>query len=163
MFTDEELRQVDEIRSHYPTPLGAVMGLLHMLQDKYGHISGEAVTYTADLLGIPPENVLGVVSFYEMYHEHPTARFDLQVCTNVSCLLRGSDAVLEALRRRLGIGLGERTADGRFMIHEAECLGSCGTAPVLSLHKKYHENLTPEKVDALVDQLLQEAEQGGVA
>lgn len=153
MFTEEELQQVQEIRSHYPTNLAAVMGVLHMVQDKYGYISDEAITSVAKLLDIPEENVLGVVTFYEMYHQHPTGKFKLQVCTNVSCLLCGSDMVLKTIKDKIGIGIGETTADGLFSVHEVECLGSCGTAPVVSVNKEYHEKLTPESINALIDNL----------
>lgn len=153
MLTPEELARVDELKSRYPTNLAAVMGVLHMMQDKYGCISNERAQYVADLLEIPVENVLGVVTFYEMFHQHPMGRYNLQVCTNVSCLLCGSDMVLKTLKEKIGIGIGETTPDGLFTIHEAECLGSCGTAPMMSVNKDYHENLTPEKIGAIIDQL----------
>jgi NADH-quinone oxidoreductase subunit E len=153
MFSEEELNKVKEIRSHYPEPQAAVMGVLYLYQDKYGYISDEGIEYVASILGIPPEYVLGVVSFYEMFHQHPHGKFALHVCTNVSCLLCGSDMVLGTLKNRLGIGIGEKTEDGMFSIHEAECLGSCGTAPVISVDKKYYENLTPDKIHALIDEL----------
>jgi NADH-quinone oxidoreductase subunit E len=153
MFTEEELKQVEEIRSHYPDGQSALMGVLHLMQDKEGHISEEAMTYIAELLGIPAEKVLGVVTFYEMYTQHPAGKYNLHVCTNVSCLLCGSDMVLSTLKETIGIGIGEMTADGLFSIHEAECLGSCGTAPMISVNKKYHESLTPEKIRALIGEL----------
>lgn len=153
MFTEEELKKVEEIRSHYPTNLGAVMGVLHMYQDKYGVVDQEGVSYVAKLIDVPEENVLGVVTFYEMYHQHPTGKYKLQVCTNVSCMLCNSDMVLRTILEKIGIGIGEMTADGMFSVHEVECLGSCGTAPVLSLNKQYHEHLTPEKIHELIDTL----------
>lgn len=161
MFTPEELARVEVIKSHYPTPLGAVMGVLHMMQDKYGYISDEASQYVADLLGVPVENVLGVVTFYEMYHQHKAGRYHLHVCTNVSCLLCGSDMVLSTLKQRLGIGVGETTPDNLFTISEAECLGSCGTAPMISVNKQYHEKLTPEKITTLIDDLEKAAKEDG--
>ena len=154
MFDQEELEKVRELRTHYPTALAAVMGVLHMYQDKFGHISDDGCRYVADLLGIPVESVLGVVTFYEMYHRHPHGKYALHVCTNVSCLLCGSDMVLEALRKKIGIGPGEMTMDGMFSIHEAECLGSCGTAPMMSVNKTYAENLTASKINTLIDELV---------
>lgn len=156
LFTPEELQKVEEIKSRYPTRLGAVMGVLHMVQDKFGFISVERMQEVADLLVIPVENVLGVVSFYEMYHEHPVGKYNLQVCTNISCLLRNSDLVLATLKERLGIEPGEVTADGKFGIHEVECLGSCGSAPMMSVNKKYEESLTREKVNKIIDELMVE-------
>jgi len=154
MFTPEELQKVEEHKSHYPEPMAAIMGVLHMYQDKYGYISDEGAKYIADLLHVPVENILGVITFYDMYHRHPLGKHVLHVCTNVSCLLCGSDMVQKTLRERLGIGLGETTPDKMFTIHEAECLGSCGTAPMISVNKKYHENLNPEKINALIDALI---------
>jgi NADH-quinone oxidoreductase subunit E len=153
MLTPEERARVEELKSRYPTAQSAVMGVLHMMQDKYGYISDETAQYTADLLGIPPESVLGVASFYEMFHQHPLGRYNLQVCTNVSCLLCGSDMVLRTLKDKIGIGIGETTPDGMFTIHEAECLGSCGTAPMMSVNKDYHEKLTPDRINAIIDEL----------
>jgi NADH-quinone oxidoreductase E subunit len=154
MFTEQELAKVEELKSHYPSNLAAVMGVLHMMQDKFGYISAERAQYVADLLEIPAENVYGVISFYDMYHDHPHGKFKLQVCTNVSCMLRNSDMVVQTIRERLGVSFGETTNDGLFTVHEAECLGSCGTAPMMSVNKDYHENLTPESVNKLIDELL---------
>jgi NADH-quinone oxidoreductase E subunit len=154
MFNEEELKKIEEIRSHYPTGHSAVMGVLHMVQDKQGYVSGEAIDQVARLLDIPAEHVLGVVTFYVMYHEHPLGRYNLQVCTNVSCMLRGSDHIIDTVRRRLGIEPGQTTADGMFTLHEAECLGACGGAPAISVWKNYHENMTPEKMNAVIDALL---------
>lgn len=153
MFTEEELKKVEEIRSHYPTNLAAVMGVLHMYQDKFGYVAEEGISYVAKLIDVPEEHVLGVATFYEMYHQHPTGKHKLQVCTNVSCMLCNSDMVLKTIKDRIGIGIGEMTEDGMFSVHEVECLGSCGTAPVVSVNKQYHENLTPEKINELIDTL----------
>ena len=162
MFSHEDLATVEEIKSHYPTALAAVMGVLHLYQDRHGWVSDDGAAYIAGLLDVPAEHVLGVVSFYEMYHQHPIGKYNLQVCTNVSCLLCGSDRVLEVLRERLGIGPGESSADGLFTIHEAECLGSCGTAPMMSVNKDYYEKLTPENVVEVIDRLSME-EQGSMS
>jgi NADH-quinone oxidoreductase subunit E len=153
MFTPEELAIVDDIRSRYPTSRAALLGVLHLVQERDGHVSDAAAEAVAELLSIPAEDVLGVVTFYEMFRREPEGAHVLHVCTNVSCLLCGSDLVLATLRERLGIGPGETTPDGRFTIHEAECLGSCGTAPMLSAHGVYHERLTPGAVNALIDAL----------
>ena len=154
MFTTEELQTVEAIRARYPTSLAALMPVLHFYQDKYQYVSLEGMQYISRLLDVPVEHILGVVTFYEMYHEHPLGKFNLQVCTNVSCLLRDSDMVLDVIRKKIGIGPGETTADKKFTVHEAECLGSCGTAPMMSVNKDYHENLTRENVSTLIDQLL---------
>ncbi|MAT39925.1 MAG: NAD(P)H-dependent oxidoreductase subunit E [Ectothiorhodospiraceae bacterium] len=153
MFTEQELAHVEELKSRYPEKQAAIMGVLHIMQDKYGYIDEERATYVAELLELPPEHVLGVISFYEMYHDHPTGKYKLQVCTNVSCMLRNSDMVIATIKERLGIAMGEQTEDGLFSLHEAECLGSCGTAPMMSVNKDYHENLTPESINAAIDSI----------
>lgn len=153
MFTEEELQKVEEIKSHYPTNLAAIMSVLHLYHDKYHYISLEGMQYIASLLNIPAENVLGVISFYEMYHDRPIGTYNLQVCTNVSCMLRDSDMVLDVIKEKLGVSSGDTTSDKKFTVHEVECLGSCGTAPMMSVNKDYHENLTREKVEQLIDQL----------
>jgi NADH:ubiquinone oxidoreductase subunit E len=97
--------------------------------------------------------VSGVASFYTMYYKKPIGKYHLQVCTNVSCMLRGSDEIVRAIEGLLGIGLGETTADGRFSLDEVECLASCGTAPMMQVNEDYHENLTPESTIQLLDRL----------
>jgi NADH-quinone oxidoreductase subunit E len=97
--------------------------------------------------------VHGAVTFYTMYKQRPMGRYHIQVCTTLSCMLRGSDELLEHLKRKLGISEGEVGADGRFSLVRVECLGSCGTAPMLQLNDDYHEDLTPEKVDRLLEEL----------
>lgn len=154
MFTEAELKKVEEIKSHYPTTQAALMSVLHLYQDKYQFVSLEGMQYISSLLHIPVEHILGVISFYEMYHDHPLGKYNLQVCTNVSCMLRDSDMVLDVIKKKIGVGPGETTADRKFTVHEIECLGSCGTAPMMSVNKEYHENLTPENISSLIDSLI---------
>ena len=114
------------------------------------------MAYVAGLLELPPAFVASVASFYTMYYKRPVGRHHVQVCTNLSCALRGSDVIVDCLRERLGIGLGETTADGRFTLSEVECLGSCGTAPMMQVDEDFWENLTPESTLAMVDKLAQD-------
>jgi NADH-quinone oxidoreductase subunit E/NADH dehydrogenase (ubiquinone) flavoprotein 2 len=111
------------------------------------------MAYVAALLELPPAFVASVASFYTMYYKRPVGQHHVQVCTNLSCALRGAEEIVDCLRERLGIGLGETTADGRFTLSEVECLGSCGTAPMMQVDDDYWENLTPETTLALVDRL----------
>lgn len=154
MFTEEELKKVEEIKSRYPTTQAALMSVLHLYQDKYHFVSLEGMHYISSLLNVSVENILGVISFYEMYHDHSIGKYNLQVCTNVSCMLRNSDLVLDVIKQKLGVGPGETTSDRKFTVHEVECLGSCGTAPVMSVNKEYYENLTSEKISELIDTLI---------
>ncbi|MDH7515612.1 MAG: NAD(P)H-dependent oxidoreductase subunit E [Bacteroidota bacterium] len=152
VFTPEDLAAVEEIRKRYPTAQAALMGVLHLYTRRFGPITEKAIRHVAELLGLTPEDVLSVVTFYEMYHR-PPARWNILVCTNVSCRLCGAGMVLETLRDVLGIGPGETTPDGLFAVQEAECLGSCGTAPMLSVNEEYHERLTPDAIRALIERL----------
>lgn len=153
-FDETELRKAQEYISKYPSPMSAVMPLLWMIQDKYGWISLEGMKYVADLLKLPADHVLGVATFYTMYFKKPVGKFHLQICTNVSCMLRGGYKIFGHVSDKLGIKNKEITPDGKFSIEEVECLGSCATAPMLQINnKEYHENLTIETVDKLLTEL----------
>ena len=104
-------------------------------------------------MGFPLAWVSGLASFYTMYYKKPIGKYHLQVCTNVSCMLRGSDDILRVIEDRLKVGLGETTADGKFSLDEVECLASCGTAPMMQVNEDYHENLTPRSTLELIERL----------
>ncbi len=129
------------------------MPVLYLVQNKYGWISLESMKYVADLLNITPEHVLGVVTFYTMYNQKPVGKYHLQVCTNVSCMLRGAYELLNNLLKELNIKKGETTPDGLFTVTEVECLGSCGTAPVIQINDDYFENLNADKVKEIIESL----------
>lgn len=153
-FNEEELKQVKEHRLKYPDARSAVLPVLWMLQEKYGWISIDALRYAGDLLEVPYEHMIGVVTFYTMFNTKPKGRIHLQVCTNVSCMLRGAYDIFRHLSEKFGIKNKETTDDGLITIEEVECLGSCATAPVIQVNnKEYYENLTIEKVDELIELL----------
>lgn len=128
------------------------MPVLWLAQKEFGYLSTEVQQYVADLMGFPLAWVSGLASFYTMFYKKPVGRHHLQVCTNVSCMLRGSDEIVRAIAEQLGIGLGETTADGKFTFDEVECLASCGTAPMMVVNED-HENLTPQATIALLERL----------
>jgi NADH-quinone oxidoreductase subunit E len=109
--------------------------------------------FVADMLSIQPVEVYEVASFYSMFHLEPTGKCILEVCHTVPCWLKGSEELVQHIERRLNIKRGETTADGMFTLKTVECLGSCGTAPMLQCGSKYHENLTEEKMDALIEEM----------
>ena len=151
MFTEEELKKLDEIKSHYLDNKSALLPALWMIQEKYGWISTDNMKYIGDLLNVPYEHILGVVSFYTMFNEKPVGKYNLQICTNVSCMLRGGYELFRYISEKLGIKNKETTNDGMFTIEEVECLGSCATAPMMQVNnKEFYENLTPEKIDELI-------------
>ena len=153
MLSPENLKTLDRLRTRYPQSKPLVLPVLWMVQRQAGWISPEAMRYVAGLLDLPVSHIYGVVTFYTMFNTKPVGRHHLQVCTNVSCMLRGGDRLLDYACRSLGVEKGETTEDGRFTITEVECLGSCGSAPAVQVNDDYHENLTVEKFDALLNDL----------
>ncbi len=153
-FSPDALREYEEILGHYPQPRAALMPVLWLAQREFGWVGSDVQEYVAKLMGLPRAWVEGVVSFYTMYHTRPMGRHHLQLCTNLSCRLRGADEILSVLRRRLDVEPGKTTADGAFSLDCVECLGSCGTAPVIQLGSgPYFENLDVGTALALVDRL----------
>lgn len=132
----------------------AVMAALRIVQDQNGgYLTNELIEAVAEYLDMQPIAVYEVATFYSMYELKPVGRHKICVCTNISCMLCGSDQVVAHLQNRLGIKLGETSADGRFTLKEVECLGACVNAPMLQIGNQYHENLTPEKLDHILDSL----------
>ena len=153
MLNEENKNKVEELRKRYPTAQALVLPVLWMVQEQDGYISEDSMKYVGTLLNIPYSHILGVVTFYTMLQKKSAGRHHIEVCTNVSCMLRGSGKILEHIEKRLGIKVGETSQDKKWTLSEAECLGSCGTAPMLAIGDEYYENLTMEKVDSLLDGL----------
>jgi NADH-quinone oxidoreductase E subunit len=150
--TDFEAR-VDAIVARYPVPKAALLPVLWAVQEHDGWIKSEAEAWVADRLGVSAAHVHGAVTFYTMYKQRAMGKYHIQVCTTLSCMLRGCDDLMQHLRSKLGIHEGQVTPDGKFSLVRVECLGSCGTAPMLQLNDDYHEDLTLQKVDQLLDGL----------
>lgn len=152
-FTEENLKKLEEIKSHYPTRDAVLMPALWIAQEQFGWISIDVMKYIGDLLKIPYEHIYGVVKFYTMYNKSPVGKFHIQVCTNISCMLRGSYDILGYISKKLNIKAGETTEDKLFTLSEVECLGSCGTAPMMQVNNYYKENLTPDLIDKIIAEL----------
>lgn len=153
-FSAEALAEYQEILTRYPERRAALMPVLWLAQREFGWISTATMAYLAELMELPVGWVEGVATFYTMFYTRPMGRSHVQVCTNLSCQLRGADEILSALRRRLAIEPGETTADRKFSLDRAECLGSCGSAPVIQLGSgAYFENLDVDKALALIERL----------
>jgi len=152
MLSRASLEQVNREIAKYPPErkASAVMATLRIAQEEHGWLSVPLLDYVAELLGMRPIQVYEVATFYSMYDLKPVGKHKISVCTNVSCLLCGSDAIVRHLEKRLGIKLGETTADGRYTLKEVECLAACGGAPMFQIGKTYYENLTPQKVDEIL-------------
>ena len=148
--------EIDSWVAKYPEDQkqSACMAALRIVQDaNNGYLTEPLMDAVADYLDMPRISVYEVATFYSMYELKPVGKHKICICTNISCMLCGSDEVVEHLRKRLGIGLGETTDDGRITLKEVECLGACVGAPMFQIGEHYHENLTPEKIDAILDQL----------
>jgi len=152
-FSEKSLKRIEELKARYQQPQSVVLDALWMWQDEHGWVSGEGMQQIADALGIPVHHVYGVVSFYTMFNRKPVGKHKLEVCTNVSCMLRNSEAILKHMAEKLHITVGETTPDNRFTLVEAECLGSCGTAPVMQVGDEYYENLDVAKLDKILQSL----------
>jgi NADH-quinone oxidoreductase subunit E len=155
-FSEQGLAECKAIMARYPQEFGksALIPILHIAQsENEGWLSVPAMDTVAQLLGIQYIEVYEVATFYSMFNLNPVGKHVLEVCHTVPCMLRGADDVIAHIGKRLGIKPGETTADGLFTLKAAECLGSCGTAPMLQCGARYHEQLTPEKVDELIERL----------
>ena len=145
--------RVDKEAAKYPSRRAAVKSALRYCQEEVGWVSSGVVTAVATHLGLEPIEVYEVATFYDMFYTKPGGRHRIRVCTNVSCMLRGAETIVSHLKEKLGIKVGETSPDGRITLLEAECLGACGGAPMLVCGNQYFENLTTDKLDALLDQL----------
>lgn len=131
----------------------AMLPALHLMQEMLGYLTPEAMQVVAKKLEVSPEKVAEVATFYVMFRLGPVGKYAIEVCTNLSCSLRGAEHVVEQLESKLGIRLGETTPDGKFTLKEVECLASCGSAPCLQVNQEFFEHLTPQSVDQLVGTL----------
>ena len=153
MFGTEFEAKVDRLVARYPEPKAAILPVLWEVQKANGWVDLESERWVAERLGVSEAHVHGAVTFYTMYKTRPMGKYHIQVCTTLSCMLRGSDDLVRHLENKLKIKVGEVTGDGKFSLVRVECLGSCGTAPMFQLNDDYHEDLTLEKVDELLESL----------
>ena len=151
-FSPEREERFQELLRRYPTRFSAIMPTLWLCQEEWGWLRPGVPEWVAERLDVPVSRIYEIITFYTMYYTEDPGKYNLQVCRNISCHLMGSTTIVEHLKDRLGIRVGETSADGLFRLEEVECLGACGMAPMMQVGKHYYENLTPEKVDALLDQ-----------
>ncbi|MCW9025384.1 MAG: NADH-quinone oxidoreductase subunit NuoE [Gammaproteobacteria bacterium] len=156
LITDESRAEIDKWIAKYPADKknSAVMAALRIMQDQNkGFLTNDLMDAVAEYLEMPAIAVYEVATFYSMYELEAVGKHKICVCTNISCMLRGSDEIVAHLNKRLGIGLGETTSDGRITLKEVECLGACVEAPMFQIGDTYHGDLTPEKIDKILDDL----------
>ncbi len=155
LFSKNSLDKVAEIISRYPVgkQKSALLPVLHMAQDEFGGwLDVPVMDYVATLLNIEPIEVYEVASFYSMYNLKPVGKYMFEVCHTGPCMVSGSDNIIDYIKQKLNIGVGETTADGMFTLKTVECLGACGYAPMMQLGKHYREHLTKEKVDSIIEE-----------
>jgi len=153
MLNQENLQKAEALFKKYPQKKAALLPILWIAQEQEGWISQDMMKYVAGLVGVPYAHVLGVVTFYTMFNDKKLGRYHIEVCTNVSCMLKGSDRILERVEHLCGAKVGQTSADGKFTVSEVECMGACGGAPMLAIGEEYHEYLTPEKTEQLLTSL----------
>ena len=154
-FNEEQQKEFERLVSHYPFDKrkSAMLPVLHLAQDSFdGWLSSDVMDYVASLLQVEPIEVYEVATFYSMYNTKPVGKYMFEVCQTGPCMLRGSDDIINYIKEKLDIGVGETTKDGLFTLKTVECLGACGYAPMMQLGKYYREHLTKEKVDAILEE-----------
>jgi len=152
-FTEQNLQRIEQETKKYPVRKPALMAALYIAQEQNGFISFEVIKEIADVLGITSEEVLGVVTFYTMYHQKQMGKYHIQVCTNVSCMLRGGFEIWDQVKNKFGLDHMGVTEDKKFSLEEVECMGSCGSAPMIAINEDFYENLSKEKVDEILESL----------
>jgi NADH-quinone oxidoreductase E subunit len=153
MLSESTSRQIQLLMSKYPRKRSALIPSLQLAQKEAGFLAPETVQEIARIFDLSPIEVNEVASFYTMLFKKPVGKYVIQVCTNISCMLCDAEQILSHLTRKLGIQPGETSSDKKFTLLEVECLGSCGTGPVVQINEDYHEDLTPEKLDWILDSL----------
>src|SRR5438552_6560781 len=156
MVPQSLVEKFNNLTSKYPVKRSALIPILLSTQEEMGYLTPESVRFISDYLKIPEVQVYEVITFYSMLRTKPVGKYHIQVCTNISCLLLGGEEIFEHISRRLGIKEGETTPDNLFSLAEVECLGACCNAPAMQINYKYHEDLSVEKVNEILDQLKRE-------
>jgi NADH-quinone oxidoreductase subunit E len=153
MLSESLKTKFEQVISRYPLKRSAIVPLLMFGQDEIGYVSDELIEEVARAVNVRPIEVIEDIGYYSMLHRQPLGKYNFQVCTNISCLLRGGEEILAHCSKRLGIGHKQATADGKFSLEEVECLGACCGAPAMQVNYDFYENLTPDKIDALITRL----------
>ena len=151
-FSEEFETRFAEMVPHYPTKRSALVPTLLYAQDEVGYLSDEVIAEIATRLDLTELEVRNVISYYSMLRTKPLGKYHVQVCTNISCMLRGGEELLDHCKERLGIGHKQTTRDGVFSLEEVECIGACSWAPAVQVNYDFHENLTPETMDGILEQ-----------
>jgi NADH-quinone oxidoreductase subunit E len=152
IFSPELAARFDKLVTLYPMRRSALIPMLLYAQDEIGYISPAVIAEVAQRVGVQENDVISVLSYYSMLHTKPIGKFNVQVCTNICCMLRGGNELFDHCKKRLGIGNKGVTPDGVFSLEEVECIGACSWAPAVQINYDFHENLTPESMDKILDE-----------
>jgi NADH-quinone oxidoreductase subunit E len=159
-FSEQLEARYSDMLTHYPVKRSLLVPFLLYIQDELGYVTDESIEEVAQRLEITPLEVRNVISYYSMLRTRPGGKYNVQVCTNICCLLRGGEEMLEHVRGKLGVAVNKGTSpDGVFSVEEVECIGACSWAPAMQVNYDFHENLTPEKIDQILDEYRQKAAQ----
>jgi len=151
IFSPQLVTRFDALAAKYPVKRSALIPMLLYAQDEVGYLSDAVIEEVAERLSITPLEVRNVATYYSMLRFKPAGKFNVQVCTNISCMLRGGEEILEHCGEKLGLGHKQKTDDGIFSLEEVECIGACSWAPAVQINYDFHENLTPEKMDKILE------------
>jgi NADH-quinone oxidoreductase E subunit len=157
MFSQETEEKFKHLVSIYPRKRSALIPMLLLAQKEHGYVKAETINYVAQYLDLDPSEVDSIMSFYTLLRRRPVGKYHILICTNLACLLSGSDAIESCIKRKLGVNFGETTPDGLFSAIEFECLGSCTTAPCIQVNGEFYENLDVPKTERILDDLRKRA------
>jgi NADH-quinone oxidoreductase subunit E len=152
-FTPENLLEIEMLKTRYPSPQALALPLLWMAQKQENFISIDAIDVIAKICDNAPMEIYRVATFYTMFNLEPIGKYHIQLCKTLSCALNGKEEILNHIKKKIGIEVGETSKDGRFTLSQVECLGSCGTAPMMQINETNYENLTIEKIDTIFKEL----------
>jgi NADH-quinone oxidoreductase subunit E len=152
-LSDSAILQIDELLTRYPVKQGALLPILHLVQGELGSLPLDAQEWIANKIEVSPATVYGVATFYPMYRMEPVGTYHLKVCATLSCALGGAEDLIEALKAKLGVDVGETTPDGKYTISRVECLAACGDGPVVEVNHKLYRHITADKVDEFLGQI----------
>lgn len=152
-LSKETLEEIEKAAAKYPDRRSALMAALWAAQEEFGHLSQEAMEAVAEAVGVSNAHTQGLATYHSLYWKEKVGRYVIMLCTNIACTLMGAETLLERLENKLGIHEGGTTPDGKFTLQEVECIGSCGNAPAMVINETFYYDLTPEKIDSILDSL----------
>ncbi|MBU1625878.1 NADH-quinone oxidoreductase subunit NuoE [bacterium] len=155
-FSEQGKQEIERLLKVYPISESVIIPALHLAQKENGWVSDSVCSKVAEMLNVPPSKVKGVATFYTMFSKKPKGKYWIQVCRNLTCSIMGAEHIIKYLEQLLRIKTGETTRDQMFTLDVVECLGSCGTAPVIMINDKYYENLNEPRIEQLIDELRDE-------